>query len=172
MQNSGSTRTLGTRKRWWQERFGIACVCGVLRTGSPRSGGALACASLHSAMTVLNRAPFMPSRFFPFPNHRLRPPPPRLQALRCHPSGRRQEVAEFPPLGMATRQLRSQPSSSLGRGAGKGGFARRPPRFVVRNDKPLAHRPTLLLALPNMATNSSAIKRLRLTQHICSLAAC
>ena len=63
MQNSGSTRTLGTRKRWWQGRFGIACVCGVLRTGSPRSGGALACASLHSAMTVLNRAPFMPSRF-------------------------------------------------------------------------------------------------------------
>ena len=36
---------------------------------------------------ALNRAPFMPSSFFPISNQRLRPPPSRLQALRCHPSG-------------------------------------------------------------------------------------
>ncbi len=31
-QNSGNTRTTGTRERWRQGRYGATCVCGVLRT--------------------------------------------------------------------------------------------------------------------------------------------
>ena len=64
------------------------------------------------------RAP-MPSRFFKFPNHRLRPPDARSAATRLA------EAPRLPSCHLQGRQLghfSSQRPVGLGRGAGKGGF--------------------------------------------------
>lgn len=55
-------------------------------------------------------------------------------------------------------------AGELGRGLAQGC----PPLSAIRNHKPLAHKPAHLLALPTMATNPPAIKRLGQAQHTCT----
>jgi hypothetical protein len=104
------------------------------------------------------------------------PPPPdprrRLTRPRRHPPGPEEKVAEFPPLGMATRQLFQPAPVGFGQGLGRRLLWKASMVRGTTSQASCAPASTFVSLAPNMATNSSAIKGLGQTQHISSPATC